>query len=92
MKLDHIFLLFMIVCGAIAGSILVAAPQVAKFIVPPYFWLLIAMIAFEGFAHWPFGGAPGSLLSLEFRLIALVAGVAAMFAIPYVAGVQITML
>lgn len=92
MKLDHILLVFMVVCGAIGGAVLTGAPQTAKFVVPPYFWLLIAMLAFEGFVHWRFGGAPGSLISVEFRLIALVAGVAVMFAIPYFAGVQINLL
>jgi len=50
------------------------------------------MLAFEGFAYWRFGGAPGSLISIEFRLIGLIAGVAVMFAIPYLAGVPVSLL
>ena len=92
MKLDRIFLAFVVACGCIAGGVLVAFPRAAEFVIPPYFWLLITMFAFEGFAHWRYGGAPGSSISMEFRLIALVAGVAVMFAISYIAGVQIRLL
>jgi len=92
LKLDHIFLVFMVLCGVVTGIVLVAAPQTAKLVLPPYFWLLIAMLAFEGFAYWRFGGAPGSLISMEFRLIGLIAGVAVMFAIPYIAGVPVSLL
>lgn len=82
----------MAVCGIIAGGILVLAPQSAKFVVPPYFWVLVAMLAFEGLAHWRLGGNPGSLLSMEFRLIGLIVGVALMFAVPYLAGAPVSLL
>ena len=84
----------MVLCGVVAGIVLVVAPQTAKFMVPPYFWILIAMLAFEGFAHWRYGGgsAPGSLISMEFRLIGLIGSVAVMFAIPYIAGVPVSLL
>lgn len=92
MKLDHVFLAFMAVCGVVAGGILVAAPQSARFVIPPYFWLLIAMLAFEGFVYWRFGGNLGSSISMEFRLIGLLIGIAVMFAIPYVAGAPVSLL
>jgi hypothetical protein len=92
LKFDHIFLVFMAVCGVVAGGILVAAPQSAKFMVPPYFWLLIAMLVFEGIAHWRIGGNLGSLISMEFRLIGLLVGIALMFAIPYFAGAPVSLL
>ncbi|MEW6452031.1 MAG: hypothetical protein AB1490_15355 [Pseudomonadota bacterium] len=92
MKLDHVFLAFMAVCGIVAGGVLFAAPQSARFVIPPYFWLLIAMLAFEGLVYWRFGGNLGSLISMEFRLIGLLIGIAVMFAIPYVAGAPVSLL
>lgn len=92
MKLNHIVIVFMIVCGAVAGGIQIVAPQAAQFMLPPFFWLLMAMLVFEGITHWRLGGAPGSLISMEFRLIALFAGVAMMLAITYIAGVPVRLL
>ena len=47
MTTDHVFLGFMGAVGIAAGAILIAMPETRDLRVPPYFWVLIAMILFE---------------------------------------------
>ena len=86
MTIDRIFLLFMVVCGAATGLVLVVAPETRDFRISPYFWVLIAMALFEGIAFWRGRGAPGTTISMEMRLLGFVLAIVLMVAIPILAG------
>lgn len=86
MSIDRIFLAFMTVCGIAAGAILVAAPESRNMRVTPYFWILIAMALFELAAYARGRGAPGTVISIEARLLGLVLSVVLMVVLPIVAG------
>ena len=47
MTTDRIFFGYMVLVGAAAGALLLAAPQLQDFAVKPYFWILIAVGLFE---------------------------------------------
>ena len=86
MTIDRIFLAFMAVVGAAIGFLLVLYPASRDFRIPPYLWVLVAMMLFEGVAYWRGGGAAGTMVSMEFRLIALLVAVVLVIAIPSLMG------
>jgi hypothetical protein len=86
MTTDHIFLGFMGAVGIAAGAILIAKPETRDLRVPPYFWVLIAMVFFEVtlFAFWR--GVPGRMVSNGARLLGFVLAVVTMIVMPILAG------
>jgi hypothetical protein len=84
--INRIFLGFMIVAGLAAGAALVARPELRDLRVPPYFWILIAMLLFELAAFARGSGAPGTMITMEIRLLGFVLAVVLMIALPVVAG------
>jgi hypothetical protein len=86
MTTDHIFIGFMGAVGFAAGAILIAMPETRDLRVPPYFWVLIAMILFEVtvFALWR--GVPGRMVSNGARLLGFVLAVVIMVVLPIIAG------
>jgi hypothetical protein len=88
MTIDHIFLGFMGAVGIVAGAILIAMPETRDLRVPPYFWVLIAMILFEAtlFAFAVFRGVPGRMISNGARLLGFVLAVVIMVVMPILAG------
>jgi hypothetical protein len=86
MSIDRIFLAFMVVCGIAAGAILIAAPESRDLRVTPYFWMIIAMALFEFANYARTRGAPGTVISIEARLLGLVIGVVLMVVLPIAAG------
>jgi hypothetical protein len=86
MTIDRIFLAFMAVVGAAIGFLLVLHPPIRNFVIPPYLWVIVAMMLFEAAAYWRGGGAAGTMVSMEYRLIALVVAVALVIAIPSLMG------
>ena len=86
MSINHIFLAFMGLVGAAIGIVLVVAPASRDFWVPPYFWVLIVMAAFELVAFSRQGGAPGTVVTMDARVGGFVLAVVLMVAIPMVSG------
>jgi uncharacterized membrane protein HdeD (DUF308 family) len=86
MTIDRIFLAFMAFCGIAAGAILIAAPESRDMRVTPYFWMIIAMALFELASYARARGAPGTVISIEARLLGLVIGVVLMVALPAFVG------
>jgi hypothetical protein len=86
MTTDHIFLAFMGAVGIVAGAILIAVPAAQDFSVSPYFWVLIAMAAFEItlFTFWR--GSPGRVISNGARLLGFVLATVIMVVMPILAG------
>jgi hypothetical protein len=86
MTLNRLFLGFMALIGAAVGAVLVARPEVRDFRLPPYFWILIAMLLFELAVYLRTGRTPGATTAMEVRLLGLVLGVVLMVVIPIIAG------
>jgi hypothetical protein len=86
MLIDRIFLTFMIVCGLLAGGVLLFFPESRESRVPPYFWVLIPMAIFEAVAFVRGHGAPGTVITVWSRLIGFVIAIVLMLTIPYLAG------
>ena len=86
MRLDHLFFLYMAGIGAIVGSLLVVKPAIGDFAVKPYFWMLIAVAAFDLLCYARGRGIPGTMLGMDARLIGFVIGIIALVAIPSLAG------
>ena len=86
MKLDHIFFVYMAAIGIGAGIILTVWPQSGGFFLKPYFWVLIGLAIFDLACYLRRQGAPGTMISLEARLLGLVIGVVAMVALKTITG------
>ena len=91
MALNKIFFVYMALAGAAAGAILVAAPHVQDF-VKPYFWVLIAVGLFDGGIYLFARSAPGTMLTMNARLIGFGIGIVLMVAIPFLAGTPVRFL
>src|SRR5215203_7427411 len=86
MRLDHLFFLYMAAVGAAAAAILIAAPKAGDFFIKPYFWVLLAVAAFD-LANYAFArGKPGAMLGMDARLLGFVIGIVAMVAIKTLEG------
>jgi hypothetical protein len=86
MRINHIFIAFMVVVGAAVGIALVIAPDLRNFRISPYFWVLIAMAIFELLAFARGRGAPGTVVAMEARLLGFVLAIVLMVVIPIIAG------
>ncbi len=86
MTIDRIFIAAMLAAGVAAGAILVAVPASADFAVKPYFWIIVAVAAFDLTLYLRGHGAPGTMLSMEARLLGFVIGIVLMVAIPRLLG------
>ena len=86
MTIDRIFLIFMAAIGSAVGILLIVMPHARDFRVPPYFWVLIAMILFELAAYARGRGAPGTMVAMEMRLLGFVLAIVLMVVIPILAG------
>jgi hypothetical protein len=86
MTLDKIFFGYMALVGIAIGAILVAFPRVQDFAIKPYFWVLIAVLLFDGGAYLLGRNAPGTLLTMSARLLGFVIGIVLMVMIPALAG------
>ena len=78
MTLNHLFLGFMALIGVAVGALLVAKPALRDVGLPPYFWILIAMLLFELAVFLRTRRAPGATIAMEMRLLALVLAVVLM--------------
>ena len=86
MKLDHIFFIYMAATGCAAAAILTVAPHTGDFFIKPYFWVLIGVAVFDLACYLRARGAPGTMVSIEARLLGLVIGVVATVALKTVTG------
>ena len=76
----------MAVIGIVAGVVLVVAPQTGDFIIKPYFWVLLAVGAFDLFLYLYKRTVPEMILGMDARLLGFVIGVVAMVVIPSISG------
>ena len=92
MTIDRLFIAFMTVCGLATAGILVFFPRSREFGIAPYFWVLIAMAIFEGVAFACNRGAPGTIITMESRMIGFVIAIALMLLIAYMVGLPLVRL
>jgi hypothetical protein len=76
----------MTLVGAAVGGILVVAPRTQDFWIKPYFWVLIAVLLFDGGAYFFGRNAPGTMLTMPARLLGFVIGIVLMVVVPKLAG------
>jgi hypothetical protein len=50
-------------------------PTAGDFVVKPYFWMVIAVVAFDLICYLRGRGIPGSILAMERRLIGFMIGI-----------------
>jgi hypothetical protein len=86
MRLDRLFFLYMAGVGAALGALLVVKPAAGDFVIKPYFWMVIAVVAFDLVCYLRGRGVPGSMLAMEGRLIGFMIGIIALVAVPWLAG------
>lgn len=86
MPINRFFLSYMAIAGVAIGIVLVIAPEARNFKVPPYFWILALMIAFELTAYLYSRGAPGTVVGMDVRLFGFVMAIVLMVVIPIFAG------
>jgi hypothetical protein len=86
MTIEKIYYGYMVLAGSLIGATLVAVPGFQDFMIPPYFWVLIAVGLFDGGAFLFRRNAPWTMLSMPARLIGFVIGIGLMAAIPMLAG------
>jgi hypothetical protein len=89
MTTDRLLFIYMALAGAIAGALLVAAPQSQNFVIKPYFWIVIAIVLFDGGVFLLKKNAPGTMVSMSARLLGFVIGVVLMVVIPTIAGAPV---
>jgi hypothetical protein len=89
MTLRGIYFGYMALVGLAAGAILIAAPAVSQFWLKPYFWVLIAVLLFDIGVAIVLKKSPGTLLSMNARLLGFAIGMALMVAIPSIAGAPV---
>ena len=89
MTLDRLFFLYMALVGAGSGAVLVAAPRLQDVWIKPYFWVVIAVVLFDGGVYLMRRNAPGAMLSMNARLLGFVIGVVLLVAVPTLAGAPV---
>jgi hypothetical protein len=87
--MDRIFFVYMALVGAASGAALVAAPQLQDVWIKPYFWVLIAVVLFDLGAYLLGRNAPGTMLTMNARLLGFVIGVVLMVTVPTLAGAPV---
>lgn len=86
MTLTRLFLGFMALVGVAVGVLLVVRPDLRNVGLPPYFWILAAMLLFELVVFLRTRRAPAESIAMEVRLLALVLAVLLMEVPPIIAG------
>jgi hypothetical protein len=87
MTTDKVFFAYMAVIGSTVGAVLVLAPAVGDFWLKPYFWVVIAVVLFDGATYLRGRSKSGAtMLSMEARLLGFVIGIVLMVAVPTLAG------
>jgi uncharacterized membrane protein HdeD (DUF308 family) len=86
MTIDRIFFGYMALVGIAVGAIVVAVPRVQEFLIKPYFWVLIAVAVFDLGTYLYGKNAPGTMTTMQAKLLGFVIGVVLMVVIPTLAG------
>ena len=86
MRIDHLFYLYMLAVGAAAAGLLVAAPQAGDFFIKPYFWVLLAVAAFDLATYALERGDREKMVGMDARLLGFVLGIVTMVVVKTLSG------
>ena len=89
MSIDRILFFYMVAVGIIVGAVLVAVPAARNFSLPPYFWILIAVGVFDAAAYLHGRGAPGTMASMNARMLSFLVSLLLMAGVPLLFGVEL---
>jgi hypothetical protein len=70
----------------VVGAIVTFMPEAREFGVSPYFWVLIAIALFDLVAFARGRGAPGTMVTMDARLLGFVMAIVLMVTIPVLFG------
>jgi hypothetical protein len=77
------FFAYMIAAGVAVGLIVVRYPEAHGYALPPFFWVILLMAAFEVVAGYVLGRSPGSLMTMPQRIVGFAVGGGLALLIPY---------
>lgn len=86
MTLNRVFIAFMAALGLAVGIVLAIFPEARTAKVPPYFWVLIAMLIFDLATYARGRGVPGTMVTMDVRAIGFIVAIVLMVAVPILAG------
>ncbi len=86
MTLDKIYYAYMALIGVAAAVILIVAPQAADGFIRPWFWILIAVAAFDAIIFLVLRRPPNETMTMPARMIGFVAAAVLMLGITTLAG------
>lgn len=86
MRIDHLFFAYMALVGAAAALILIVAPQAGNFFIKPYFWVLLAVAAFDIVTYTRAQGDREAMIGMDARLLGFVIGIVTMIVIKTLSG------
>lgn len=86
MRIDHLFYLYMLAVGGAAATLLVVEPTSADFFIKPYFWVLLAVAAFDLVTYLLRGGDREKMVGMDARLLGFVLGIATMVVVKMLMG------
>jgi hypothetical protein len=92
LTINHVFFVFMALVGAAIGIMLVVSPETRPLKLPPYFWILIAMGLFEAILFARGRGAPGTMISMDARVLGFVLALLLGLLIPMFSGSPVPLL
>ncbi|MBV9558138.1 MAG: hypothetical protein JO254_13795 [Pseudolabrys sp.] len=74
MTIDKIYYAYMALIGIAAGVLLIVAPQAADGFIKPWFWVLIAVAAFDAIIFFVLRRPPNETMTMPTRMIGFVIG------------------
>jgi hypothetical protein len=86
MRIDHLFFVYMFFVGATSAGVLIAVPKAGDFFIKPYFWVLLAVAAFDLATYLLTHGRKGAIIGMDARLLGFVIGIVTMVACKALSG------
>lgn len=86
MRIDHLFFVYMALVGIAAALILIVAPQAGSFFIKPYFWVLLAVAAFDVVTYARAQGNRDAMIGMDARLLGFVIGIVTMIVLKTLSG------
>ena len=86
MTIDKIFYAYMALVGLAAGALLVARPQAGEAFIKPYFWMLLAVAAFDAVMFYLKRISPAEVMPLQVRVFGFIGGTLIVAAVIQITG------
>ncbi len=86
MRIDRLFYVYMLAVGVAAAAVLVVEPKSGDFYIKPYFWVLLAVAAFDLVTYLLHRGVREKMVGMNARLLGFVLGIATMVVVKMLFG------